>query len=85
VRADWRYGSAIYGPDGELLADAGTALDRTVVVAEVASGPADPYPAAGDAFGWIALAVSLALVVTLNSRLLPPPERARTPSAPARQ
>jgi apolipoprotein N-acyltransferase len=84
VRADWRYGSAIYGPDGEVLADAGTGLDRTVVLAEVPLGGADPYPAAGDAFGWVALGVSLALVLILNSRL-PPRERARTRSAPARR
>jgi predicted amidohydrolase len=63
VRADWRYGSAIYGPGGEMLADAGTGLSRTVLLADIPIRSADPYPAFGDAFGWIALAVSGTLLL----------------------
>jgi apolipoprotein N-acyltransferase len=61
VRADWRYGSAIYAADGELLADAGGGLRRTVLVApvSVASGHT-PYTSIGDAFGWGFLALSCA-------------------------
>ena len=61
VRADWRYGSAIYAADGELLADAGGGLRRTVLVAPVglASGHT-PYTSIGDAFGWGFLVLSCA-------------------------
>jgi apolipoprotein N-acyltransferase len=55
VRADWRYGSAIYDRDGELVADAGEGRARTVLVADVAAGSPTPYTALGDAIGWIAL------------------------------
>jgi apolipoprotein N-acyltransferase len=57
VRADWRYGSAIYGDDGEPLADAGTERKRTMVVADVAiGGSTTAYARLGDALGWLALA-----------------------------
>jgi apolipoprotein N-acyltransferase len=61
VRADWRYGSAIYGPDGELIAAAGSGLERTVLVASVPLGMGStPYTAIGDALGWLFLALSSA-------------------------
>ena len=58
VRADWRYGSAIYGRDGAVVADAGEGRARTVLVAEVAAGSPTPYARLGDAIGWIALAAA---------------------------
>ena len=61
VRADWRYGSAIYAADGELLADAGRGLRRTVLVAPVNLASAHPpYTSIGDALGWGFLALSCA-------------------------
>jgi apolipoprotein N-acyltransferase len=61
VRADWRYGSAIYGPDGERIAGAGNGLERTVLVASVPlSAGTTPYTAIGDALGWLFIALSCA-------------------------
>lgn len=59
VRADWRYGSAIYGRGGEELADAGTELRRTVLLAEVAASSPTPYARSGDWLGWAAVGLSL--------------------------
>jgi len=57
LRADWRYGSAVYRADGELAADAGGERLRTVVVAEIPLGAgATPYARAGDFVGWAAVA-----------------------------
>jgi apolipoprotein N-acyltransferase len=58
VRADWRYGSAIYDRDGEVVADAGEGRTRTVLVAEVRAGSPTPYAHLGDAIGWVALAAA---------------------------
>jgi apolipoprotein N-acyltransferase len=58
VRADWRYGSAIYDRHGEVVADAGQGRTRTVLVAEVRAGSPTPYARLGDAIGWIALAAA---------------------------
>jgi apolipoprotein N-acyltransferase len=58
VRADWRYGSAIYERDGEVVADAGEGRTRTVLVAEVRAGSPTPYARLGDAIGWVALAAA---------------------------
>lgn len=56
VRADWRYGSAVYDADGNVLADAGKHLTRTVVLADIEPGSGGtPYDSLGDAFGWITL------------------------------
>ena len=56
VRADWRYRSAIYDPDGRELAGAGGAKRRTVVVAEVSpAGGRTGYAHVGDALGWLAI------------------------------
>jgi apolipoprotein N-acyltransferase len=61
VRADWRYGSAIYGPDGERIAGASNGLERTALVASVPlSAGTTPYTAIGDALGWLFLALSCA-------------------------
>jgi apolipoprotein N-acyltransferase len=61
VRADWRYGSAIYGPDGERIAGAGNGLERTVLVASVPlNSGSTPFTAIGDALGWLFLALSCA-------------------------
>jgi apolipoprotein N-acyltransferase len=65
IRADWRYGSAIYGPDGERIANAGNGLERTVLLASVTLGSGrTPYTAIGDALGWLLLALSCAAGVT---------------------
>jgi apolipoprotein N-acyltransferase len=56
VRADWRYGSAVYSADGETLASAGGELRRTIVVADVVpQAAATPYARLGDVVGWAAL------------------------------
>src|SRR5215207_1747297 len=61
VRADWRYGSAIYGPKGDRIAAAGGDLERTVLVASVSLGEGStPYTEIGDVLGWIFLALSCA-------------------------
>jgi apolipoprotein N-acyltransferase len=83
VRADWRYGSAIYAADGELVADAGEDLRRTAVIGtvSVAAGHT-PYTTLGDALGWGFLALSCAAgAVSLFggrrlARLVPAPRRA---------
>jgi apolipoprotein N-acyltransferase len=61
VRTDWRYGSAVYGRDGEELAEAGTGVRRTIVLAEVTPAAPTPYARIGDTLGWSALAISLLL------------------------
>lgn len=62
IRADWRYGSAIYGPSGEPVADAGTQLRRTAVVASISPvGDPSTYASLGDAVGWLAVAGALLL------------------------
>jgi apolipoprotein N-acyltransferase len=60
VKADWRYGSAIYDRDGDVLADAGGDRRRTVLVAAVEPGDPTPYAAIGDVVGWASLALALA-------------------------
>jgi apolipoprotein N-acyltransferase len=61
VRADWRYGSAVYAPSGETLADAGDELRRTLVTAEVPLvAQPTPYAGLGDLIGWLAVAGALA-------------------------
>jgi apolipoprotein N-acyltransferase len=61
VRADWRYGSAIYAADGEIVADAGEGLRRTVVTGTVrVAGGSTPYTSIGDALGWGFLTLSCA-------------------------
>jgi apolipoprotein N-acyltransferase len=59
VRADWRYGSAIYAADGERIAYAGGGLDRALLLASVNLGEGrTPYTAIGDLLGWLFLALS---------------------------
>jgi apolipoprotein N-acyltransferase len=60
VRADWRYGSAVYDAGGGRVADAGDELRRSVLVAEVTPGKSTPYARLGDVFGWLALAATAA-------------------------
>lgn len=59
VRADWHYGSAIFGRDGSPIADAGEEKSRTVLSAEVAPGEPTPYARIGDVVGWVAVALSV--------------------------
>ncbi len=62
ARADWRYGSAIVAPDGNLLAEAGYEKRRTVLVGDLpTAGRATPYRRIGDAFGWLAVVAAAAL------------------------
>lgn len=61
IRADWRYGSAIYDRTGKPVVDAGTELDRTGLHARVElSGGATGYARLGDTVGWLVLAISIA-------------------------
>ena len=75
VRADWRYGSAVYDQEGRVLADAGESLTRTTVLATVRAGPAStPYAAVGDLVGWAAVAfVGLAAMLGIRGRTRPGP------------
>jgi apolipoprotein N-acyltransferase len=88
VRADWRFGSAVYAPDGSVVADAPPGKRRTVVVATAPSPAARPYAWVGDAFGWAALAgalaFALAAVQTPKERRLTAP-RARLPRLSSRR
>ena len=70
VRADWRYGSAIYGGGGRVLADAGLERRRTVVMAELpASRASTLYESVGNVAGWFALtAVGVAVLFRANRR-----------------
>ena len=83
VRADWRYGSAIYDRDGTLVADAGGDQRRTVLVAEVSLGAATPYVELGDAVAWVAVAATIAAwLAGLRSGVVlagPSPRRRRPP------
>lgn len=60
IKADWRSGSAVVGPDGALLA--ATPLDRKVMAAITApitvTEPGTPYSAAGDWVGVVSLVVA---------------------------
>ena len=82
VRADWRYGSVIVGPDGDVLADAGRKRQRVTLVADVATGAADtPYTRVGDAVGWAALASLLASFAAAFRRRASAGSRAPVPGA----
>jgi len=59
VRADWRYGSAVYDRDGGAIADAGEDRRRTALAAEVEPGGPTPYARIGDAVGWLSLAAAI--------------------------
>ena len=63
VRADWRYGSAIYDRDGRQVASAGAGLQRSTIVATVSMAKPTPYTQLGDAVGWSAVALCLAALV----------------------
>jgi apolipoprotein N-acyltransferase len=67
VRADWRYGSAIYDRDGNALADAGADRRRTVITAAVEPGGPTPYARIGDAVGWVSLALAVAAWVATRA------------------
>jgi apolipoprotein N-acyltransferase len=79
VRADWRYGSAIWSAEGATLADAGSNRRRTTVEATISAATGStPYRAVGDLVGWLALGGSLlAGTMALASR------RSRKRRAPA--
>lgn len=56
VRADWRFGSAILDPSGEVVAGAGEGRRRAIIVASVGAARTQAtYPALGDAAGWAAV------------------------------
>ncbi len=79
VRADWRYGSAIYDERGRVLADAGEDLRRTTLLATVrAASASTPYASLGDLVGWVAVAVvGLAALLALRERASPAPSADR--------
>jgi apolipoprotein N-acyltransferase len=60
VRADWRYGSAIYDREGDAIADAGRERGRTVVIADVETASPTSYARIGDVVGWTALVAAVA-------------------------
>jgi apolipoprotein N-acyltransferase len=64
VRADWRYGSAVFDR-GDVPAEAGDG--RRVVVAPVGAPATTPYARTGDAPAWVAL--GLTLLAIAGSRL----------------
>ena len=69
VRADWRYGSAVFDAGGMKRADAGRDKRRTVVLADVAaSGGSTPYARIGDSLGWASVAALGALVIAGSLR-----------------
>jgi apolipoprotein N-acyltransferase len=75
VRADWRYGSAVYDDGGRVLADAGEDLTRATVLATVrAASASTPYASLGDLVGWVAVAlIGLAALLGLRERASPAP------------
>lgn len=82
VRADWRFGSAVFAPGGTVTAEAAPGKRRTVVVTRVQAGSPTPYVRVGDAFGWVALVLAAALAggfaqTPSERRLIAP--RARLP------
>jgi apolipoprotein N-acyltransferase len=82
VRADWRFGSAIFDADGRKVADAGTAKTRRVLVADVTpSGYRTLYARVGDAAVWIAAALLAALLLARGIRLRERPQRAQRDEA----
>jgi apolipoprotein N-acyltransferase len=95
VRADWRFASAVFDARGEKLADAGSSRRRTVVVAPVSPRRGStPYADLGDAFGWAALGLALALTGAgaatgfrkaraSRARAASPPCRRPVPSSPS--
>jgi apolipoprotein N-acyltransferase len=60
VRADWRYGTAIYSRDGSPIADAGEDRRRTVIAAAIDPGTPTPYARLGDFVGWASVAIAAA-------------------------
>ena len=85
VRADWRYGSAIYTRAGEVVDSAGGELRRTVAVARVrlASGRT-PWTRVGDLVGWLALAGVVATGASAAARRRPARARGRAPAPASR-
>jgi apolipoprotein N-acyltransferase len=71
VRADWRYGSAVIDRDGRIVAEAPAGKQRAIVLAEVTVGAGTtPYARIGDAAGWSALALCVALWLAGRGRAL---------------
>jgi apolipoprotein N-acyltransferase len=81
VRADWRYGSAVYDAGGEVVADAGRGLKREVLIAPVALRAGQtPYTGLGDLLGWAFLVLSVAAGVTVRRWRSPAGASATAPS-----
>jgi apolipoprotein N-acyltransferase len=66
VRADWRYGSAIYDREGEVVADAGEGKRRTAVTGTIELAAPTTYTGVGDAVGWIAAVLALIALVSAS-------------------
>ena len=76
VKADWRYGSAVIGPDGSVVAatSENQQLQATLVADVDLTVPGTPYTASGDYLG----VVSLAIAVIASTGAAAPCLRART-------
>lgn len=64
VRADWRFGSAVYAAHGTPVADAGKELREALLIAEVRTGEASPYARSGDLVAWLAVALAALAAAT---------------------
>jgi apolipoprotein N-acyltransferase len=64
VRADWRFGSAVFDAGGETRADAGLDKRRLILTAEVsAKRERTPYERSGDVLGWACVGALVLLAV----------------------
>ena len=64
VRSDWRYGSAIYDRQGEVVADAGDEKRRTAITGTIEVAAPTPYANVGDRIGWVVVAIAVAALVS---------------------
>jgi apolipoprotein N-acyltransferase len=65
ARSDWRYGSALFDSDGEVVAAVEDGKRRDVVVAPLHLPEGEtPYVKLGDAVGWASLALSVLAAVS---------------------
>jgi apolipoprotein N-acyltransferase len=86
VRADWRFGSAIYDADGRQLADAGRAKRRVVLVAEVTPATRrTAFARIGDVFGWLATGAAVTLWLAAARRRWRWPRSRPTPGVRTRR
>jgi apolipoprotein N-acyltransferase len=86
IRADWRFGSAIYDADGRQLAGAGRAKRRVVLVANVTPAAGrTAFARVGDAFGWLAAGAALTMWLVAARRRWRWPGSTPAPGTSARR